>query len=60
VLEATEASFLEDSVTGSDGAGDREVVSGFGEHHSVYQLGEERFDREVGHRGKFRGEEFGL
>jgi hypothetical protein len=36
VLEATEASFLEDRVTGSDGADDREVVSGFGEHHSIY------------------------
>jgi hypothetical protein len=35
-------------------------VSIFGGHHNVYQLGEERFDRELGCRGTLQDEEFDL
>jgi hypothetical protein len=43
-----EAPFLDDSVATSDGAGGSDrVVSGFGEHHSVFKLGEYRFKGSV-------------
>jgi hypothetical protein len=56
-----EATCLDDSVAGSYGAGGRDrVVSGFDAHHSVFQLGDNHFDKELGRSVKLYDDEVGL